>query len=518
MTIEKFSNSTSSDLTVNSHVASIEISHLLPDLDLGEFRKSLEEFNTEKLPYQAIYERSLVIFDFIKNGADGEAKLSIRIYQNPPSSELLNRQWYNDQSAIRNKFLENIKINVNWKELMAIPDNCKPQQYMRVFELKEQEYDHSDGPHVASVPKKLAVVQLALPDTVLEQISKGAIKMDAYEDVISEQSRTIKSGVSSIVIPSPSSAILTVTTNDKIYRVMIQESPASILGDPYQIHQLGCRYLIKVDHLTVLFLVDQPVRIFNEKWESVGETAAHFMGRMIKNSWNATSRGAKLVGDVVYFLALPDKFQKDDKGFSLKDLPGRLMRFNVKSPSIQEDELEQDVSDFDVNPKDKPDYAYISNSNQIHNGELVYDLSTQGVEFLTCILRIEKKFVVAGWIRKSNTAVYFALDHDFKNISMCSVANEQERTAPKGPVSQLAWTTLRTPEIQGLPIVIAGTTTGAINILALSKRKITLVANDYANKSTGNCSMSVLEHDGTIYIGGNSFFKKFRLKYTDTKT
>lgn len=63
MTIEKFSNSTSSDLTVNSHVASIEISHLLPDLDLGEFRKSLEEFNTEKLPYEAIYERSLVIFD-----------------------------------------------------------------------------------------------------------------------------------------------------------------------------------------------------------------------------------------------------------------------------------------------------------------------------------------------------------------------------------------------------------------------------------------------------------------------
>lgn len=62
-TIETFSNCTSSDMTVNSHVASIEISHLLPDLDLGELRKSLEKLNTEKLPYEVIYERSLVICD-----------------------------------------------------------------------------------------------------------------------------------------------------------------------------------------------------------------------------------------------------------------------------------------------------------------------------------------------------------------------------------------------------------------------------------------------------------------------
>ena len=61
MTMQKFSNFTGSDLAGNSHVASIEISHLLPDLDLGEFRKSLEAFNTQKLPYEAVYERASVI-------------------------------------------------------------------------------------------------------------------------------------------------------------------------------------------------------------------------------------------------------------------------------------------------------------------------------------------------------------------------------------------------------------------------------------------------------------------------
>lgn len=59
-TIEQFSNSSNSELTINTHVASIEISHLKPDLKLAEFRQSIDSFNTEKLRYEAIYERALV--------------------------------------------------------------------------------------------------------------------------------------------------------------------------------------------------------------------------------------------------------------------------------------------------------------------------------------------------------------------------------------------------------------------------------------------------------------------------
>src|SRR3990167_2503806 len=257
----------------------------------------------------------------------------------------------------------------------------------------------------------------------------------------------------------------------------------------------------KNDNYKIVFPHDQPVQIYDkELGKLIAETPnACFMGRMLLNSWNATSRGAKIIDDIVYFLALPEGFAKDERGLSAKNQAARLMKFDLKEVQPQEqvkgeelisivavEALPRDVNhpsipvrvdDFHVDPKSHV-ITYISDGKLFMSTTNTYlSFSGYSAKYITNIIKVGPRLVVAGWNKQENSIGYFLIDEEelkkaappleqdkpvfagWKITDYQEVKNEQAQGEPKGPLSQLIWLPFY-HDGGSFPMLVGGTTTG----------------------------------------------------------
>lgn len=318
----------------------------------------------------------------------------------------------------------------------------------------------------------------------------------------------------------------------------IWDDSAKTITEKMTFAKKGLRWIELIEDLyCVAFFHDKGVEVYDirggKESSPIFITNLRFWGKCLCCSWNATSRGVKRVNDLhnenidLYFLCAPvdPKTSGPGKGGIIGKL--RICIQEQVSKKFSEEIVPQfvDIEDFDVFQ------AVAEGPEGVTKEPLIFALTPSGKIFdnksngnslnlsshhkdsphyLTLIRLTDGRLVVSAWAKDRIHVVYYLIDVvKWRVLHMLeSEANGKWRAPPTQLVEYMMHDPAKGRKIQ---ILIAGLSSGFLNVIICTKQKLLLLCTNMESKSEGDCALSLKVINDKILVGGKVFLNQLNL-------
>ena len=329
---------------------------------------------------------------------------------------------------------------------------------------------------------------------------------------------------------------LACATTDNMTAWSIWDVSTNTITEKMTFAKKGLRWIELIrDLYCVAFFHDKGVEVYEimggKESSPRYTTNLTFWGKCLSGSWNATSRGVKRVNDRqtenidLYFLCAPvdPKTSGPGKGGIIGKL--KINIWEDESNKFSEEIVPQftDIEDFDVFQADEPEgiskgphifaltpsgkiFDNKSNGNSLNLSSHHKD----SPHYLTLIRLTDGRLVVSAWAKDRIHVVYYLIDVvKWRVLHMLECeANGKWRAPPTQLVEYITHDPAKSRKIQTL---IAGLSSGFLNVIICTKQKLFLLCTNMESKSEGDCALSLKVINDEILVGGKVFLNKLNL-------